>query len=262
MDPIDPSAALQVVGALSLAAARAIGCMTFLPAFGRRHMSLVHRNAIAMAVSLPQAWWLWQVLPQHPLGFWAYGALALKETALGCLVGFLLAVPYWTVRSACTLIDNQRGANAAQVQNPSLDADASVLGELAERALIVYLCQTGMFVLVFEVLADTYALWPALEAWPRLSAPMWHGVVQALAVTASDALVYAAPALLLLIAIEGGIAIAGMPVKGLDVSQLAMPLKSLAGLMVLALLYLMPWEQLRLELEAWWRHGLLRMLAL
>jgi type III secretion protein T len=249
------------VQALGLSMARALGCAAFLPIFGKRHMAMLHRNALCMAISLPQAWIVWMQLDAQPMPVFHTVLLGAKEALVGGVLGLLLALPYWALQSACTLIDNQRGANAAQVANPSLAADASVLGELAERALIVMLIDAGLFTLAFDVLADSYTLWPALDSWPEWSRHARGDVTSAFARFFAAAVIYSGPVLLLLLAVELGLAISSTAVQGLDVYQTAMPVKSLLALLVLALWFVGLLSHVLPGFSDWWSDGALRALG-
>lgn len=229
------------VQALSLSMARLLGCSLFFPLLGRRHLAALNRNAVCLALSLAQALTVWEGLSQAwfagqtPLvPFWLLGG---KEVVIGCLLGSLLAIPFWVIRGAFTLIDNQRGANAAQMNNPAMEADSSLLGELAERVLIVMLIEMGIYLMAFEVVADSYRLWPLLSVWPVDlawgSSHATHAILQAFTQLLRDTVMYASPMLLLLLLIEWGMAISSSAVQGIDVYQIGMPIKSLSALAVL-----------------------------
>jgi len=251
---------LKGLQALGLAMARVLGCAMFLPAFGRRHMSTLHRNSICIAVSLPQTWVLWNALGEGALPFLHVAALGAKEALLGCMLGMLMAIPFWTLRGMGTLVDNQRGANAAQQTNPSLEADASILGELAERLLISFLIHAGLFKLIFDVLADSYAVWPPLDVLPTWTPASRDAILAAFSRLLADTILYAGPVLLVLLALEYALAIASSAIQGLEVYQTAMPIKTLLALLIMVL-----WVPAMLEFagtatEAWWLGDVLRLL--
>lgn len=246
-----------VLQALGLSMARAVGCVLFIPAFGRRHMTVLHRSAISLAIALPQCQTLWHLLQDRSAMGMPVMVLAFKESVIGCILGLMLATPFWAFQSACTLVDNQRGANAAQQSNPSLQADASILGELAERALIAFLFEAGVFGSFLGVLTDSYGLWPALSPLPDLSPHARAAVVAACANIFADAVIYSVPVILLLLAIEAGFALASVTVQGLDAYQTAMPVKSLAALMMLALCFGAMLVHARGSIESWWIDGVL-----
>jgi type III secretion protein T len=246
------NAALQATTALALAMPRALGCALLLPALGRQHMAGMARTALCLAISLPQACLLWHLLDRQTLSLVRGSALALKETLVGAMLGFLLAAPFWALRGAGTLIDNQRGANAAQQVNPSLQADSSILGELCERALIAYLVEIGVFSLLFDVLAGSYQLWPALAALPLFDTAARAAMAAAFANVMSSAVLYAAPVLLLLLLVEYLMAIGSTVVQGLNVYQAAMPVKAMLALSMLLLCFPALIVVVAGNVEHWW----------
>ncbi|WP_426343418.1 type III secretion system export apparatus subunit SctT [Pseudoduganella sp. R-32] len=252
---------LLPVSCLALAMPRMLGCALVLPALGRQHMAGLERSAFCLALSLPQAQLLWPLLQHQPLTFLQGGALALKEVLLGVLLGCLLAVPFWAMRAAGTLIDNQRGTNAAQQINPSLQADSSILGELCERALLVYLIETGLFLRLFDVMADSYQLWPALTLAP-LHAPAAHqAMLAALTRLMADAMLYSAPVLLVTMLAEYVLAIGSSVLQGLDVYQVAMPVKAMLALWMLMMCFpaLLPF--IATHAGEWWGDAVLQALC-
>ena len=250
------------VQALSLSMARALGCSLFLPFLGRRHMAALHRNAICMAVSLPQAMTYWEMVVRGAGMALNPMALAFKELLVGCMLGGLLAIPFWAFRGAFTLVDNQRGANAAQMNNPAMEADSSLLGEWVERLLLTILIEAGALWWVFEALAHSYQAWPLASLWPPLSEAVMGQVLTAYVNLMGDTLMLAAPYLLALLIIEFGMAIGSTAVQGIDVYQTAMPIKSLSALILLALSAGFYFQRGLDRLESWWNHGVLRILGM
>lgn len=249
-------AAEMAVNALALAMARALGFTLMLPPFSRQNMAGTLRTALCLAVSLPQAQLLWQALAQQHLSLAQGMALGLKEVLLGAMMGFLLAAPFWAVRGAGTLIDNQRGANAAQQANPSLQADSSILGELCERALLAYLIQLGVFVLVFDVLADSYQLWPVLAPLPHFEAAAREALLGAFGHMLTSAVLYSAPVLLLLLLVEYLLATSSTVLQGMDVYQSAMPVKAMLALLMLLLCMPALLPSVAGDAQQWWHDAL------
>jgi type III secretion protein T len=247
---------------LALCMARWVGLGLMLPLLGRRHMGAVQRNAICLALALPQVPGVFGYLAAEQWqGPW-FVLLGIKEVLLGVLLGALLSIPFWVLRGGLTLVDNQRGANAAQMNNPSMEADTSILGELGERMLIIWLVEAGAFVLAFEVMSDSLLVWPVLDLTPlgviRDGARLW----EAFASLMSKTLLFAAPALFVLLMVEFAMALGSSSVKGIDVYQTAMPIKSLAVLMLMAIAG-HAWFARGVEnLQEWWQYGVFRALGL
>ena len=164
-------------------------------------------------------------------------ALLLKEAALGILLGVLLAMPFWMFESVGALLDNQRGALAGGQLNPSLGPDATPIGHLFKQ-LVIYLLivMLGLSVLT-QVIWDSYLIWPA-TAWLPLPATNGFSVfLGVLGDTFTHMMLYAAPFIAVLLFLEFGFAVLGLYSPQLQVSTLATPVKSLAGLGILLLYF-------------------------
>lgn len=253
---------LALVQLMTLSMARAAGMVVFLPFLARQQASALVRGAVCLALSLPAAVALWPRFGAAPLPLELILALGIKEALLGALLGMLVAIPFWAVRGMGTLIDNQRGANAAQMANPALQADATLLGELSERALVALLIDLGLLQSTFTVLSVSHARWPALELFPILDRAHQHALLQALAGTLTQALLLAGPALLLLLMIELGLAITSTAVQGFDVYASAMAVKTLSALAIVVVIAVPMFDKAVDDAVGWWREGVLDVLGL
>ncbi|RZI61112.1 MAG: hypothetical protein EOP37_08950 [Rubrivivax sp.] len=254
---------LFVVGqVMALSMARVGGMIVFLPFLTRQQTTAAVRGALCLALSLPAAFQVWPVFAASPPPPEALLLLTLKEGLIGSVLGMLAAIPFWAVRGMGTLIDNQRGANAAQQANPALQADATLLGELAERALIALLVDLGLLQTTFAALSVSHAQWPMLDLFPALDAAHQRGLLQALAGTLTQALLLAGPPLLLLLMVELGLAIASTAVQGFDVYASAMAVKSVSALLILALIAVPLFDKVVDDSLRWWQEGMLQTLGL
>lgn len=240
-----------------LSMARLIGCAVFLSLFSARHMAHLERTAICFALALPLTNILWSQVASHEVQPLLLTMLSFKEVLLGLLLGSLLSLPFWAIRSAWSLIDNQRGANAAQQTNPSLEADASVLGELAERAFIVFLIEAGALVFLFDTIFKSYQIWPATSWMPEFSYAVRKEVLAVFAQTIAHSLQLAAPVLLILLLVEYGLSIVSVAGQGLDVYSMAMPIKSLLSLVVMSMYVSGLFDNLYKEAVQWWLDSML-----
>ncbi|SEK51434.1 type III secretion protein T [Roseateles sp. YR242] len=253
--------ALLMLQAIILGMGRTLGMVLFLPFLSRQNTSIMIRGAVSLGLSLPVAFGLWPLLVKAPLSMPMVMMLAMKEVMLGALLGMLAALPFWAIRGMGTLIDNQRGANAAQQVNPSLQADATLIGELAERGLVALLVQWGMLQTVFMVLTESLDPWPVLALLPDLSTHR-HEILSALANLVTQALVLAGPVLLALLLVELGLAIASTAVQGFDVYASGLAVKTLLALFVLLLVSPAVLEHQGETAIRWWREGLPAVLGL
>lgn len=76
----------------------------------------------AIVASLPETQGL------SPSTFALYGAILVKETLIGMLLGYLSGMLFWTIQCAGFFIDNQRGASMAEGPDPLSGEQTSPLG--------------------------------------------------------------------------------------------------------------------------------------
>jgi type III secretion protein T len=244
------------VEVVTLASARFFGVALTFPLLHRRQLSPLHQAAACLGMSAFQWPSLWHAAAgaAWPAHHWV--ALVLKEAVLGFFIGCLVTIPFWVVLSAFTLLDNQRGANAAQMANPSLQADASMLGELGERALIAAFVEGALHLKAFEFMCESFTLWPAASEWPPWTAGLRGQAMLWFVDLLANALAFSAPVLLLLLLIEVCMAVASLAVQGLNVYQLAMPIKSSAALLLLAVMSPRAFEWLLAYAQGSWHQGM------
>ncbi len=173
-----------LLSALALASARMLGLLLILPLSTRLGLTGLLRGGVALALALPVAPALLPLLLASPVGGARLLLLGTKEAFVGLVLGILFAVPFWTAEAAGELIDQQRGSTGAVLPDPSQDAQTGITGTLLVLTLItIFFLNDGMRMLV-DAVYDSYRVWPALEAAPRLAGLATAGGVTAGGVTA------------------------------------------------------------------------------
>jgi len=167
----------------------------------------------------------------------AITGLLIKEAVLGTLLGLLLYAPFWMFASVGALFDSQRGALSGGQINPALGPDATPMGEAFQEMLVMLVILSGGLSLITEVIWDSYIVWPPTAWLPGMTVGGLDTFLEQLNQTLQHMMLYAAPFIGLLLLIEAALAIIGLYAQQLNVSILAMPAKSMAGLAFL-LIYL------------------------
>lgn len=237
MIPLDADHLFELMLGTGLAMARILPCLILVPAFCFKFLKGPLRYAVTIAVALLPAPSIGQVLTQENDNWFVIGGLLLKESVLGILLGLLLYAPFWMFATAGALFDSQRGALSGGQINPSLGPDATPLGELFQEMLIMLVIMSGGLSLITQVIWDSYLVWPPTAWMPDMTIQGLDVFLGQLNHTLQHALLYAAPFIGLLLLIEASLAILGLYAQQLNVSVLAMPAKSLLGLLFL-LVYL------------------------
>jgi len=228
---------LDYLSSLVIAMARIYPCAMLVAAFCFQHVRGMPRHTIVMVLALLPAPGIHAALEGQDYSALLLGALVLKEVTLGLLLGVLLSMPFWMFESVGALLDNQRGALAGGQLNPSLGPDATPIGHLFKQlAIFLLMISLGLGALT-QVIWDSYLIWPATVWFPLPAANGLGLFLGLLADTFTHMMLYAAPFIAVLLLLEFGIALLGVYSQQLQVSTLAPPVKSLAGIGILLLYF-------------------------
>ncbi|GGM31060.1 type III secretion system export apparatus subunit SctT [Pseudomonas asuensis] len=234
--PFDAQHLFELMLGIGLGMARLLPCMILVPAFCFKYLKGPLRYAVVIVVAIVPAPSISQALSGQE-NLIAMAGLLIKEGVLGTLLGLLLYAPFWMFASVGALLDSQRGALSGGQINPALGPDATPLGELFQETLIMLVILSGGLSLITQVIWDSYLIWQPTEWMPSMTIDGLHIFLEQLNQTLQHMMLYAAPFIGLLLLIEAALAIIGLYAQQLNVSILAMPAKSMAGIAFL-LVYL------------------------
>jgi type III secretion protein T len=214
---------------------RMLIAFSLLPIFNKQNSATFIRTGIAMAFLIPVAPMLIQQVQVAPVEVGWIIPLMLKEAAVGFLLGFIFAIPFWAAEALGFVIDNQRGATTADMTNFMTGNQASPLAILMNQAYGLLFLLLGGIPIVLNVVYESYAIWPVLAPMPGVApelATYYIGLVDALV---RSAIVLAAPAMISMLLAELALAVVSLFAPQLQVFFLAMPIKSGVALFVLVL---------------------------
>ncbi len=206
-----------------------------IPIFTRSHLPGMLRMAVAAGMGLVVAPTLMPAVAASEWTAAQIGLLLVKEAFIGLVMGCLLAVPFWAFEALGFLMDNQRGATMGATLDPLTGNDSSPLGSLFSQAFIVFFLVSGGFLLMLDILYGSFALWSVFAWMPHLRADAVPVLIAQFMRLVQLALVLAAPAIVVMLLAEIGLAIISRFVPQLQVFFLAMPIKSALVFLVLAL---------------------------
>ncbi|MBC7599799.1 MAG: type III secretion system export apparatus subunit SctT [Polaromonas sp.] len=220
--------------AFGYALPRFLAVFTILPLLSRESLPMTLRLAVVGSFALFMTPSLLAGVAQEQTITAALGII-LKETFIGIMIGFVLAIPLWAIEAMGDLSDAQRGATIAQTLNPLSGHETSPLGQLFNQAVVTFLFTIGGFLLVLNVIYDSFGIWPVFNWWPRFSAD-----APKLALNLLDRLMHlmvllSAPVIFSMFLAEVGMAIVSRFVPQLQVFFLAMPIKSAIAMLVFAI---------------------------
>lgn len=245
----------NVIG-LGLAMARILPILILVPIFTGLQLKGIVRHGCAMALALLLLPYINPLIGQQGISI---AFLIFKETALGFFMALLLSMPFWIFDWVGILIDSQRGALNGTVFNPALGSE-SLIGGALKQSVTLLLILTGGLPVMFDVVWQSYLIWPPTQWLPlpqQDGIDLWLSQVSHLF---SSMILYAAPIVICLLFVDFGMAVLGLFSPHLQVSILAMPIKSLLGLALLVVYLPKLWEWSHQEFEQF--HYLPEMLRL
>lgn len=152
--------------------------------------------------------------------------LFAKEAFVGVVIGFLFGTLLWAFEAAGQIIDTKVGATMAQVVDPLSGHQTSLNGEfLGRMANFVFIFSGGLLLMV-GVILESYAIWPITQLAPQLK-PAGVGVFETeFSRLLTYAVVFAAPALVVLFVVDAGLGLINRFAPQLNVFSLGMAIKS------------------------------------
>jgi len=226
-------APVELVTALGFAMPRFLGVFTILPLLSREVLPMTLRMGVVSCFGALLVPSLYEGAMQHH-GAVELAIILIRESALGALIGLVLAIPLWAVEAMGDIADTQRGANMAQTLNPLSGHETSSLGQLFNQAIVTFLFVTGGFVLVLSVIYDSYRVWPVFGEWPGFGPDAGNVLLAQLDSFMRLTVLLAAPVVFAMFIAESGLAIVSRFVPQLQVFFLAMPVKSAVAMVVFA----------------------------
>ena len=216
---------------------RSLAMFIAIPIFNRQIIPGMLRYAIAAGLGALVAPRLMPgILAADPSGLQIL-LFFVKESFVGFTLGYLIAIPFWAFEAVGFFVDNQRGASIAATLNPLTGNDSSPLGILFNQAFVVFFLISGGFLLMVEVLYDSFRLWDVLTWSPTFKPETMPLLLDQLARIVRLGVLFSAPAIVAMFLAEVGLALISRFTPQLDVFFLAMPVKSALAMLVL-LLYL------------------------
>jgi len=230
--PPDPGLWLLSVAVYGL---RAMIALSLLPPFASRLVPGMARGALALALVLPVIWR--QIVEPAPLDVSALGLLllALREAAIGLVIGLGFAAFCAGLQAAGEIIDHQTGLTFTQNIDPMNGNSTSISALFIQQILFPVLMVAGLVLMLADALYLSYQWWPVGKPLPSFA-----GLVPLTLITQSAgiftlALLLSGPVVLVLFVVDACAGMLNRAAPQLNVFNLTLSLKSVLGLGVLAL---------------------------
>ena len=219
--------------------ARVGGLVTFAPFWSHRAAPPRVRATLALALALVVTPAVAGQIPTPPTNVLGLSLVIAGELLTGCALGFVGRLVFGALEHAAQLLGTLMGFTLASTIDPATRAQTAALGTIAQMlGLLVLLAADGHHWLLAATVKSyhasapgEFAVSPALaELFIRLSAD-----------ALSTGVALAAPAIIVLLAVELALAVAGRAAPQLQIMVLGFPIKIAVGLWLIgASLYFMP----------------------
>jgi flagellar biosynthetic protein FliR len=225
---VTPDALEQAVVAVGVGAARTVPVVWLVPAFGGPNVPAQVRVGMGLALAVLCLPRLAGQVPQAGPLLWIL--LVGREVAVGVTLGFVAGLIFRAAETAGRLTDILRGANLAEVLNPTSDERTSPLGDVTLLLAVVIFLELGGLGHLATALGRSYDAVPLAAT----ASPAGLGQAAGLALAASGqmleaALGLAAPALVALLLADLALAAVGRAAPQIPLYFVGMPLKALLG---------------------------------
>jgi len=219
--------------------ARAGGLVTFAPFWGHKALSPQIRVVLAVALSLAITPMLVNRLPAPPGDLLSLAPILMIELLTGCAFGFVGRLIFSGLDSAAQVIGFQMGFSLQGTIDPSTQAQTAAFGVIAQMlGLVIFMGADGHHWLLLATIRSFEVAGPGAA---HISATMAQLFIRLSADALATGVALAAPAIVMLLAVEVALAIAGRAIPQIQVMVLGFPIKILAGLWLIgSSLYFMP----------------------
>lgn len=233
----DVSAPVALVYGFLLVFARVGGAFIFIPLPGVKTAAAPVRVVLILAVTMA-LYPLWPAVAAEPSPL-VYLQWVITEAAFGIGIGLLVGVLSESLILFGQISGLQAGYSFASTIDPNTQADSTILITMAETVGSLMFMSLGLHRQVIRIFASSLAAWPP---GTLMMSPRWGDtVIHAIANVFSTGLRLALPVIALLMMVDLTLAMLGRINSHLQLHHLSLPLKMLAGLAILSILFtLMP----------------------
>jgi type III secretion protein T len=183
--------------------------------------------------------------------------LMIKELFIGTLLGFFVSLPFLIVSSSGTIIDHQRGAASLMVNDPTIQNQASPIGQLFNLILIVLFFNFGGPFYVIDTVLSSYDLVPPDKFLSPIffspESPITKKVESTMHDFVATMLQFAMPGLLVILMTDTFLGIINRLAPQVQITFLGMGLKSWLAIFIVCIGWSPFVEQMGKEIVVWLR---------
>ena len=213
---------------------RTLIAFTMLPFFASTLVPTTVRMGVGLAVVIPVVAARLEMPPPIALEAWPLTLLVVREAGIGLVIGLGFGAFCTGLQAAGEIIDHQTGLTFTQNIDPTFGNTVSITSHLLERVLFAALMSAGIMLVVVDALYLSYELWPVGRPLPTFDRVVPMALLEQSSRLFSFALLLAGPVLLVLFVIDVSLGMLNRAAPQLGVFNLALSIKPIIGLGVLA----------------------------
>lgn len=222
---------MQFFWVFILIAARFLGALLIFPLFNN---SLLPR----MLKTLLSAMFALIVFPRFinvtlPTNMVLLLILIVKEMAIGGCLGYLCGFPFWVIENVGNLIDMQRGEQFGAMVNQITKDPSSSISKLIFHGFMSYFAAVGGIAIFIKFVAVSFIAWPPAQFF--FQATQYKAIISVFCDYFFWMVILALPVVFSMFVLEFVLGIFSSFVPQLNVTMLAMAIKSVVALFVLLL---------------------------
>jgi flagellar biosynthetic protein FliR len=204
-----------------------------MPGIGDTFIPERIRLMIALTLSLVLMPLTTQYIPAEIPGTFQLVLLIASELVIGLFFGTIARIFMMALDTAGMILSISSGLGNAQVFNPSLATQGSLMGAFLTVTGVVVLFSTGLHQLLIKGILDSYILFPVGEM-PQMGS-MSEFLAKAISASFAIGLKISAPFIVLTLLIYIGMGVLSRVMPQVQVFLIALPLQILLSIMLLSL---------------------------
>jgi len=222
------------VYALMLVFARVGSMLIIMPGIGEGYVTTRVRIYFALAFALVVAPVVQPLLPEEPPSIWGLFLLVFYEVVIGLYFGLITRIALLTMDTVGRIISFQTGLAAANIFNPAISEQGSLIGLLLTTLAILFLFIFDFHHLLLLAIVDSYELFQAGAA------PPFESFADALARVATEsfrvAVRFSAPFIVVGLVFYACLGILARLMPQLQIFFIGIPVQLILGFAILALI--------------------------
>ncbi len=191
----------------------------------------VMRRAVIVALGFVVFPMVLDQMPEGEPDVWVCSLVAIKEVAIGFIIGFFSAFPFWIAENIGNFIDNQRGATMGEVYSPMTGAQDSSTALFFTQIVSTLFFVGGAIFLLLAAIYASFSIWPVFGGnWFSMTAEAPNVVLASVDEMMKATVIISAPVIIIMFLATIGLGFVNRTAPQLNVFFLSMPVKSALGI--------------------------------